>query len=200
VLEQLDFVSTILSRFDLVFILRDTGRQADDVAEIIENRRQLEAENQDKEWVSKYIEYAKEEYTTEMTEEADEALKEAFCCLGSDDLNPRYLDALERLARSNARLNLREEVKARDVEVAYELIRESFSQLGLDDESENIDLQKIESGISEKEQDLLQEIGDRSSLMSLRKQYNGELDGMLEELEEAGLVYVDEDDDLVSTL
>lgn len=200
VLEQLDFESTILSRFDLVFILRDNGRSEDDVQEIIENRRELEVENQGKEWVSKYIEYAKEEYFTTMTEEADEALRKAFCQLGSDDLNPRYLDALERLARSHARLNLRDEVTAEDVEVAYELIKESFSQLGLDDESENIDLQKIESGISQKEQELLAEIGDKRSLMSLKKEMNGELESMLKELEEAGLVYVNEDDDLVSTL
>lgn len=203
ILEQLDFPSTIISRFDLVFILEDSSRGKEEVTDIISQRRQLEGEDNEyieKEWITKYVEYAKENYSPSMTDDADEALKEAFCDLGDDDLNPRYLDALERLGRSHARLQLREKVTSEDIEVAYELLQESFRQLGLDNGSSDIDFQKIETGISEKEQEVL-ELAEGaesySDFVGSLEAKIGDVNGTLERLEDEGRLFIDEEEDLV---
>lgn len=140
--ENINLPATILSRFDLIFIVRDVPRESKDremARHILELRRGHVLEEAKPpipmELLRKYISYARQHVHPILTDEAMERIEEYYLKLRSESdesaiaITPRYLEALVRLSEAQARMALKEEVNIDHVEAAIVLLQRSLDQV-----------------------------------------------------------------------
>ncbi|MGQ9479475.1 MAG: minichromosome maintenance protein MCM [Thermoproteota archaeon] len=180
--ENVDLPSTLLSRFDLYFIIKDRPDKDAD-AKLSDHILQLHMEAYGysdevipPEMLRKYLTYCKR-ITPKLTPEASERIKEFFLQMRSSSqefnspipITPRHLESLIRLSEARARVMLREEVTVEDAEVAIRLMNYSLSTAGLDVSSGKIDIDILMTGRSrsrwEKVRIILKEIENLESEM-----------------------------------
>ncbi len=160
--EQLNIPETLLSRFDLKFVLRDIpDRSLDEkLAEhIIMSRTEPKMIEPviDLNLLRKYIAYAKRIKEFELTYDAAQHLKNFYVDMrnryaGSEvpvvSITLRQYEALLRLAEASAKIRLDTKVRVEDAERAINIMKYSLIQLGYDYETQRFDIDKIESGIT----------------------------------------------------
>ncbi len=153
--EQIDIPDTLLSRFDLKFVLRDIPDPEKDekLAEyMIQTRLNPEALKPaiPVELMRKYIAYARKHCKPKMTEEAARKLKEFYVsmrAMSSGDslaITARQYEALMRLAQASAKVRLSPIVEVQDAERAIEIMKYSIYQLGYDYETGKLDIDRME--------------------------------------------------------
>ncbi len=153
--EQIDIPDTLLSRFDLKFVLRDIPDPEKDekLAEyMIQTRLNPEALKPaiSVELMRKYIAYARKHCKPKMTEEAARKLKEFYVsmrAMSSGDslaITARQYEALMRLAQASAKVRLSPIVEVQDAERAIEIMKYSIYQLGYDYETGKLDIDRME--------------------------------------------------------
>ena len=159
VAENISLPVTILSRFDVIFVLRDVpdkeadARMSQHILEI--HRRGLSPVEApvDAELMRKYISYAKQ-IRPELSGEALRRLGDFYLAMrGASDtegspvaITARQLESLVRLAEARARAALRKEVSAEDAEAAIALMRRSLEEVGIDMSSYKMDIDLIMTG------------------------------------------------------
>ncbi len=169
VAENINLPPTILSRFDLVFIMRDIPDKMKDknIAEhILDTRRGRNPEAKppvDVELLKKYIAYARQNVRPVLTEEAANVIKNFYIEMREKSgkitseegvigetiaITPRQLEALIRLSEARAKMHLRNEVTANDAEAAIELMMHMLSQVGYDFASGAYDITGLMTGVS----------------------------------------------------
>jgi len=163
---------TILSRFDLIFILKDTpDSQLDgDIAEhILELHRAAASSNPplDIQFMRKYISYAKR-IKPRLTEAVIERFKEFYVKMRNASveggeasavaITARQLESLVRLAEARARAHLREEVTIEDAEGVINLMQKSLEQVGIDVTTGQIDIDILYTGKPRSLQNQLQKV------------------------------------------
>lgn len=156
---------TLISRFDLIYVLKDIINMEDDSAVVdyilgipsADNRQQLAMKQYgvfDSEFLAKYIMYAKhyQKELPELTLEAKLDIKEYYNMLrqrADKDSNnatqtmtvtARIVKALERIAVSRARLLLKAKVTTEDTGRAKFLMNQMFKSFGIDIETGNTNL------------------------------------------------------------
>ncbi|MHA1590257.1 MAG: minichromosome maintenance protein MCM [Candidatus Njordarchaeales archaeon] len=165
--ENIDLPSTILSRFDLIFILIDEPdkiRDSEQASYILGlHTKTIKPEPPfPPDFLRKYIQYAREHIIPTWTKEAAEKIKEFYIKMresskSADEesferspiaITARQLEALVRLAEAHARMLLKETVDIEDAEFAIELMRYSLSQVGRDPTSGKIDIDIVSTGVS----------------------------------------------------
>jgi replicative DNA helicase Mcm len=212
--EQIDVHTSFLPRFDLIFLLTDEVEddEKERTEKIVEAKRELSGGTEEivsEDWIREYVEYCRNEVDPEFTEEADDALAEYFSEIrsveGSDriQVTTRSLGALERLARSHARLNLREKVRVEDVNVAYQLKRESLEQLGILNPNSGWDIDGLETGISQEDREILEiaeEVEEYSEFVARIESEIGGVNGRVKKLKDEDRLLVDEERDTVRRL
>ncbi|MHA1312037.1 MAG: LAGLIDADG family homing endonuclease [Candidatus Helarchaeota archaeon] len=150
---------TILSRFDLIFLIRDQPSPTNDerMANFILSSEETPQEPPiDHELLKNYIYYAKKNCKPRITKEAIEVIKQFYLqtrIAGADPETPipitaRYLEALIRLAEARAKVLLHEEVTAEDAQSVIQLMTYSLGQVGIDQETGVSDIDAIETGIT----------------------------------------------------
>jgi len=140
-----------------------------------------------------YIAFAKENVFPRIKDEdVKQQLQEYFVELrlanksNADDDSPvpvtyRKEEAIERLAEASARVRLSDEVKQEDVERAVHLVESSLRQVGKDTETDQLDADVIETGMSHSQRDR------RMAVLEAVKGGDGvSLDDLDEQLEEFG--------------
>jgi len=153
--ENIKLPPAILSRFDLIFIIRDTPDKAEDerLASHILNIRaeRFKAPFFNPQFIKKYIAYARR-LRPIMSEEAMQKIMEYYLKLReavSPDspiaITPRQLESLIRLAEARAKLFLRDKVTAEDAEAAIRLMDYCLRTVAKD-EMGRIDIDIIMSG------------------------------------------------------
>ena len=180
------FPVTLLSRFDLIFVLRDLPDQDEDrlIARKILGTLSEEAAPLDPAFLKKYLSLAKT-YDPVMTdgllnyfEEYYTKLRKRPAYQNAISITPRQIESLVRLTLAHARLRLSEEATMSDAGAVIELFNKSMSDVGIDPITGQVDIDLIYSGrpgtLREK---LLQ---TREIIKSLCKS-NTEGDGMPEE-------------------
>ena len=160
--EQLMIPETLLSRFDLKFVLRDIPDRAMDeklADHIIISRTEPKMIEPviAVHMLRKYIAYAKQIKEMELTYDAAQALKNFYVDMrnryaGSEvpvvSITLRQYEALLRLAEASAKIRLDTKVRTEDAERAINLMKYSLIQLGYDYETERFDIDRMESGIT----------------------------------------------------
>ena len=142
--EQLDIAESTLSRFDLIFVLRDKVSETVDkelaTTLLTKNHKQDEVEVLSDDCFKKYITYMKANCYPVLTDEVIELLSEFYVsvrqqALQSNDGKPitaRDLKSLERLTIARAKCEGRTVTKRSDAEHAIRIYNESLESLGLD--------------------------------------------------------------------
>jgi replicative DNA helicase Mcm len=170
--EQIDLPPSLLSRFDLIYLLKDNPDESRD-AEIASHvtrawsdaGRIAAGENVDDAYVERdipdetftaYIAAARQEVTPTIPDELLSVAEERFIELrtaNGDDadsvpVTPRKLEAILRLAESSARARFAETVTEADIDRAYRLVLRSMQQIGVDPETGNFDSDVVSTGAS----------------------------------------------------
>ncbi|KMP00932.1 cell division control protein 54 [Coccidioides immitis H538.4] len=164
--QNIDLPPTLLSRFDLVYLVLDrideqndrrlakhlVGMYLEDTPENASTEEILPVE-----FLTSYITYAKANISPRLTPAAGEALTNAYVemrKLGDDirsaerriTATTRQLESMIRLAEAHARMRLSEEVTASDVEEAVRLIRSALKQAATDQRTGLIDMSLLTEG------------------------------------------------------
>jgi replicative DNA helicase Mcm len=174
VTENINLPVTILSRFDLIFVLKDVPEKDLDEkmsAHILEIHRKglvpLETPIPS-DLLRKYISYAKNVKPV-LTDDALERLKTFYLEMrevtekieGSPiAITARQLESLVRLAEARARIALRKEITAEDAEAAIVIMNKSLEEVGIDVSTHMRDIDIIMVGKPKSMQDKLRLIMD----------------------------------------
>lgn len=159
--ENINLTSTILSRFDLIFIIKDEPNVEFDTKmarHILELRRGHLLEEAEPpismELLRKYISYSKQHVHPVLTDEAMERIEKYYLELRKESdgleiaITPRYLEALVRLSESQARMALKNDVTIDHVEAAIRLLKTSLEQAGKDPISGKVTVDYMVSGMT----------------------------------------------------
>jgi len=149
---------TLLSRFDLIFIMRDMPEPERD-SKVSEHILMLHKERSTGEsppippdLLKKYISYAKR-VNPAMSEEAMKELKDFYLKMraasGPDaaiSITPRQLEALIRLAEARARVGLRDTISVEDARQVIRLMTVCLESVGVDTRTGKVDIDVIMTG------------------------------------------------------
>ena len=160
--ENINLPVTILSRFDIIWVVRDEpDEQSDQVkAQHILRLHTVGVSEQEPpipiDLLRKYISYAKTNSQPKLSEEAAKRLEEFYLEMrvaGETSDSPiaitaRQLESLVRLTESHARIALRDEASVEDADAAIRVLKESLKQVGIDPETGRMDIDVMMVGTS----------------------------------------------------
>lgn len=165
VVENIQMPHTLLSRFDLIFLMLDPQDDAFDrrlathlVSLYHQSKEMAEEENLDMNTLRDYIAYARRFIQPKLAEEAAQALVQAYVDMrkvgstkGAVSAYPRQLESLIRLAEAHAKMRFSNFVEIVDVEEAKRLHREALKQAATDPKTGIIDIGILTTGVSSSE-------------------------------------------------
>jgi len=149
--------ATLLSRFDLIFLMLDKPEPERDkkLAEHILNlhRGTVPPPPIPRELLRKYIAYARQ-INPELTPEAAQLLNDFYTKVRArieryetlTEIGARQLEALVRIAEARARAALRDKVLPEDAAAAIKITAQSLKQIGVDVETGEIDAEMLLTG------------------------------------------------------
>ncbi|MEJ2126902.1 MAG: minichromosome maintenance protein MCM [Candidatus Bathyarchaeota archaeon] len=157
--ENISLPVTILSRFDLIFVLRDVPEEVKDALTTehildLHRRGTIPAEAPiDSDLFRKYVSYSKNIHPI-LSQEALDCLKDFYLRMRSASetegtpvaITARQLESLVRVAEARARIALRDTVTLEDAERAIEIMKISLEQVGIDISSQKFDIDIIMTG------------------------------------------------------
>lgn len=140
-IDQINFERTLLSRFDLIFLMRDVVNEEHDesIAGRIHGNMSgmLEGNSLDASFVTRYIQYAKtlkpklpKELAKEATKYYVKARQESAQNTESVKITPRQLESIYRMAFSHAKLLLKKEVDIDDIQHAIIIFTNRLNEIG----------------------------------------------------------------------
>ncbi|XP_053915743.1 DNA replication licensing factor MCM4 [Cuculus canorus] len=161
-IENIQLPHTLLSRFDLIFLMLDPRDEAYDrrlarhlVSLYYRSEEKMEEEYMDMAVLRDYIAYARCYVNPRLSEEASQALIEAYVDMrkigsgrGMVSAYPRQLESLIRLAEAHAKVRFSEKVETVDVEEAKRLHREALKQSATDPRTGIVDISILTTGMS----------------------------------------------------
>jgi replicative DNA helicase Mcm len=161
VAENITLPVTILSRFDLIFVLRDQpdketdAKMSEHILDLHRRGSMPSAESPiSPQLLRKYISYAKN-IKPVLSEPALQRLKDFYLEMrtagGESEASPiaitaRQLESLVRIAEARARVALRKEILAEDAEAAVNIMKRSLTEVGIDITTGKADIDLIYSG------------------------------------------------------
>jgi replicative DNA helicase Mcm len=181
VAENISLPVTILSRFDLIFVLRDVPNKESDskmsqhILEIHKRGLSPVEPPIPLELLRKYIGYSKG-IKPVLTQEALQRLNDFYLAMRSASeaegspvaITARQLESLVRISEARARASLRKEVTAEDAEAAIVIMKRSLEEVGIDLSSYKMDIDIIMTGKPKSLRDRMQII--LSTLMEMEKE------------------------------
>jgi len=162
VVDNINLPKNLMTRFDFIWLMidkrnRDTDRRLADhlVSLYSESGAQARSEAPlDADLFRRYVAFARRYVFPVLTDEASDVLIKSYMDLrnqgGSRDVitaTPRILESLIRISESLAKMELREEVTAADVEEAVRLIKAATYAAAVDPETGVIDMEMFISGL-----------------------------------------------------
>jgi DNA replication licensing factor MCM4 len=176
VVENIDLPPTLLSRFDLIYLVLDTPNAEADrrlaqhiVSLFYKNaeagQEEVEAEAStsvqaeemlDAATLTEYIAFARHKVDPRISGEAADALVGAYLEMRSGGrggatitATPRQLESLIRLAEAHARMQLKEEVEVEDVDEAVRLVRSAIRSAAFDPATGKVNMDLLTVGAGE---------------------------------------------------
>ncbi len=181
--DNLNLPPTILSRFDLIFVLEDKPDAKEDhdlashILQLHKSQTLSTSPPIEQDLLRKYIAYARREIRPRLSDEAEERLLEYYKELrgastsveeGQVDpiaITPRQLESLVRLSEARAKMRLSSEVSYDDASGAVNLMNATLEKLAKDTETGKLDIDKYASGMSAKSRRRLDQIDALIDLM-----------------------------------
>ena len=170
IIEQIDFTPTLLSRFDLIFVLVDKPNAKEDkkMSDLILNSTLEENKGFSPEFIKKYFHYISK-LKPKLTKETADIIGDFYTRIRSLSvkdgefigipITKRSLKGLLRLSEAHAKLRLSEIIEKEDVEVAKELFTISLSNFGVSlEEGGSVDMSSITTKIKMSKKDKYYEI------------------------------------------
>lgn len=158
VAQQIEMASTLLNRFDLIFVLKDIPQKLRDEAiaahVLMEHRKTAARPPIEQPLLKKFIAYAKQKIFPELTDAAVQEIKTFYVELRNqpsikEDLvrpipiSARQLEALIRLSEASARARFSKKVTKEDAKRAIQIMKFYLLQVGIDQETGQIDIDRI---------------------------------------------------------
>ncbi|CDF40985.1 DNA replication licensing factor MCM4 [Chondrus crispus] len=170
VVDNIDLPPTLLSRFDLIYLVLDAPdadsdrRLAQHIVSLFfknyedgnNQETTADADNEDADLtLTEYMAYAREKVDPVLSEEASEALVAGYLEMrrggrGGSNMTatPRQLESLIRLAEAHARMQLKDEVDGGDVAEAIRLVKSALHMAAFDPNTGRIDMNLFAAGKS----------------------------------------------------
>ena len=166
IVENVNLLPTLLSRFDLIYLVLDKPnvesdrRLAKHLVSLFHHEPSVRRETMSAKNLSEYISYAKQHINPTISDEAATALVSGYVemrRLGGSVTNaskklitatPRQLESLIRLSEAHARLHFREVVGREDVDEAIRLMNVATQKAATDPRTGTIDMDMISTGVS----------------------------------------------------
>lgn len=206
--EQFDIPPTLISRFDLIFPMKDTMDEELDkriakhilvqhsaagaqIAEI-EGYEQVAEPPIKADMLRKYVAFAKKHVKPRLTSEASDKIQDFYIELrkiglrqGAVPITPRQIEGLVRLAEASAKTRLSDTVDLKDAEIAVGLFNYMLNTLAMD-RSGRMDIDILTTGMPKEKIDKI------NSVMAMIKKLEDEetsarVTRVLEEGEKAGM-------------
>lgn len=182
--QQIDITPALLSRFDLIFVIRDIPNKEQDEAiashVLKEHQQGVVHDVIDQKMLRKYISYARRHCKPKLTEEATEEIKKFYIGLRNQStktdstgvkplaITARQLEGVIRLSEACAKARLSDEVRKKDAKQAIDIMLYSFSQVGYDNETKSFDIDRITSGISASKRNKIMIVKESIALLENR--------------------------------
>jgi replicative DNA helicase Mcm len=207
--QQIDLPPTLINRFDVIFPLRDLpNREKDElIATHVLHEHQKAGEDMliPKDIFRKYVAYAKQRISPELTDEAVDEIKKFYVELrnlpvsSESTMRPipisaRQLQALIRMSEASAKMRLSKKVEAEDAKRAIDILKYYLMQVGYDYESKTFDIDRGTGGMPASQRnkvflvrDTITQLESRMGKMIPVEEIEKELEGKLtiDEIEEA---------------
>lgn len=169
VIDNIHLPPTLLSRFDLIYLILDKADEQTDrrlakhiVALHFENPETVQQDVLDLATLTAYVGYARKHIHPQLSDEAAEELTRGYVELrrrgnfpGSSKkvitATPRQIESLIRLSEALARIRFSESVEKHDVMEAFRLLEVAMQQSATDHSTGTIDMDLINTGISASE-------------------------------------------------
>ncbi|KDP41741.1 hypothetical protein JCGZ_26759 [Jatropha curcas] len=169
VIDNIHLPPTLLSRFDLIYLILDKADEQTDrhlakhiVALHFENPETAQQDVLDIATLTTYISYARKRIHPRLSDEASEELTRGYVEMrrrgnfpGSSKkvitATPRQIESLIRLSEALARIRLSELVEKHDVIEAFRLLEVAMQQSATDHSTGTIDMDLITTGVSASE-------------------------------------------------
>jgi replicative DNA helicase Mcm len=153
--EQIDLPPSLLSRFDLIFIMRDVpeGVLDDRVASHILEGSDVK-DGFEPDLLRKYIAFAKRSHTPERSAEANEIIKDYYLRLrgmnqdGTVPITPRKIEDLKRITEASAKMRLHDIADIQDAKVAVQIVDACLREVAYDAKSGKYDIDRVISNVS----------------------------------------------------
>lgn len=178
--DQINLEPTILSRFDLIFLLKDRADAEKDsrlASHILNQARtsQLRASGEEvpnastatisREILRKYVAYCRKTIFPVLTDAANTIFHDYFIEIRQKagqnkpvPITPRNLKAMIRIAEARARLQMKSEIDADDAAAVIAIVESCLRSIALDESTGLIDSTVLETGRSRTQNQMLDEI------------------------------------------
>jgi replicative DNA helicase Mcm len=156
--KQVNLAPSLLNRFDVIFIMKDIPNKERDESIALhvlhEHKQDIKHDLIERELLRKYIAYARQNFFPALTDEAVDEMRRFYVELRNQPvftetpnrtipISARQLEALIRLAEAHARARLSKKVTKLDAEKAISLVKYYLLQVGYDEETKTIDIDRI---------------------------------------------------------
>lgn len=218
--QQIDLPPALINRFDIIFTLRDIPSKSNDekVATHILEEHQKEPKDMiiEKDLFRKYVAYTKQRIKPKLTDQSIKMMKDFYVGLRnrpmleghemrSIPISARQLNSLIRLAEAAAKIRLSEFVEEEDSRIAIKLMKYFLEQAGYDEETGEIDLDKISGKMKSSQRSkifiirdtinkLREEIGEQIPVEKIEEKLEGkmtpdEIEESIEKLAREGTIF-----------
>ncbi len=214
--KQIDLPPPLISRFDLIFTIRDLPDEEKDSKlanfllnkhrrTVLEEKTEAE-ENPDlisTELLRKYLVYCRQNIRPVLSKEAIKEIQNYYVKMRSptDDNNmnsipvtARQLEALVRVAEASAKVRLSQEVTKADAKNAIGLLNYCLEQVGMDPDTGKIDIDRISSGITSTERNKIVMVREIINKLSDTKGKEIQIEDVVAAAEEKGISEDDVDE------
>jgi replicative DNA helicase Mcm len=214
--EQINLPDSLISRFDLIFALRDLPnpeKDSDILDKILEVHCGCETVDPpiDNVLLKKYIAFAKQNIHPKLTPEAQERIKEIYLEMRAKNRNtinekmiaitPRQAEGIIRLSEASAKVRLSNIVTVDDVDRAGSVMIYSLKQIAFNEEAGTFDIDVRESKVTSTTRmklDIIEQSFKDTDELTYEQLYEKtrargiedcEVDAMIEKLKHQGFIY-----------